>query len=41
MINMVKYKAGQQTKDQVDIKEILPESFVVNYHGQSFQIGRP
>ncbi|MBS3955467.1 MAG: general secretion pathway protein GspB [Methylomicrobium sp.] len=41
IINMVKYKAGQQTKDQVDIKEILPKSLVLNYRDQTFQIEQP
>ncbi|MCD2451189.1 general secretion pathway protein GspB [Methylicorpusculum oleiharenae] len=41
IINMVKYKAGQQTKDQVDIKEILPKSLVLNYRDQTFQIAQP
>lgn len=41
IINMVKYRAGQQTKDQVDIKEILPKSLVLNYRDQTFQLAQP
>ncbi len=41
MINMAKYKAGQQTKDAVEIKDIRPQSLVVSYQNQLFQIERP
>lgn len=41
MINMVKYKAGQQTTDAVELREIRPESLVVSYGDRIFQIGRP
>lgn len=41
MINMVKYKTGQQTKDEVDINEIRQDSLVVNYRNQTFRIERP
>lgn len=41
IINMVKYKAGQLTKDEVAIKEILPKSLVLNYRDQTFQIAQP
>jgi general secretion pathway protein B len=41
VINMAKYKTGQLTSDQVEIKEILPESLIVSYRNQIFRIGRP
>jgi general secretion pathway protein B len=41
MIDMVKYKPGQQIKDAMLLKEILPESFVVEYQNKEFQIKRP
>jgi general secretion pathway protein B len=41
VINMEKYKTGQLTKDSVELKEIRPESLVVNYHDRIFRIGRP
>ncbi len=41
MIDMVKYKPGQQIKDSMLLKEILPVSLVVVYQNQTFQIARP
>jgi general secretion pathway protein B len=41
MIDMVKYKPGQQIKDAMVLKEILPASLVVVYQNQAFQIERP
>ncbi|MFI3155582.1 MAG: general secretion pathway protein GspB [Methylococcaceae bacterium] len=41
MIDMVKYKTGQQIKDAMILKEIRPDSLVVVYQNQEFQIKRP
>ncbi len=41
MIDMVKYKPGQQIKDAILLKEILPDSFVVDYQNREFKIKRP
>lgn len=41
MIDMVKYKQGQQIKDEMLLKEILPDSFVVDYQNRIFKIERP
>lgn len=41
MIDMVKYKPGQQIKDAMLLKEILPDSFVVDYQNRAFKIKRP
>ncbi len=41
MIDMVKYKTGQQIKDAMLLKEILPDSFIVEYQNQVFRIKRP
>lgn len=41
MINMVKYRVGQQTNDAVKLMEIRSESLVVSYGNQIFQIARP
>jgi general secretion pathway protein B len=41
MIDMVKYKTGQQIKDTMLLKEILPDSFVVDYQNRVFRIKRP
>ncbi|MFZ2403494.1 MAG: general secretion pathway protein GspB [Methylobacter sp.] len=41
MIDMVKYKAGQQIKDAMVLKEILPDSLVVVYQNKVFKIKRP
>ncbi|MGZ8180384.1 MAG: general secretion pathway protein GspB [Methylobacter sp.] len=41
MIDMVKYKAGQQIKDTMVLKEILPDSLVVVYQNKTFKIKRP
>ena len=38
IINLIKYKTGQQTQDAVEIKEINPNSLVVKYRDQSFKI---
>ena len=41
MIDMIKYTPGQQIKDTMVLKEIRPESLVVVYQNQTFQIKRP
>ncbi|MGZ5054168.1 MAG: general secretion pathway protein GspB [Methylobacter sp.] len=41
MVDMVKYKTGQQIKDAILLKEILPDGFVVEYQNQAFKIKRP
>jgi general secretion pathway protein B len=41
MIDMVKYKQGQQIKDSMVLKEIRPNSLVVVYQNRTFQIERP
>jgi len=41
VLNMTKYKAGQTTKDAVEIKEIRPDSVVASYGGRVFRIERP
>ena len=41
MIDMVKYKPGQQIKDAMVLKEIRPDSLVVVYQNRAFQIERP
>jgi general secretion pathway protein B len=41
VLNMTKYKAGQTTKDSIEIKEIRPDSVVVSYGGRVFRIERP
>jgi general secretion pathway protein B len=41
MIDMVKYKQGQQIKDALLLKEILPASLLIVFQNQEFQIQRP
>jgi len=41
MIDMVKYKPGQQIKDAMVLKEILSDSLIVAYQNQAFKIKRP
>jgi general secretion pathway protein B len=41
VINMEKYRAGQLTKDSVELKEIRFDSLVANYQNHMFRIGRP
>lgn len=41
MIDMVKYKPGQQIKDALLLQEIRPDSLVVVYQNRTFQIKRP
>jgi len=41
MIDMIKYKSGQQIKDAMVLKEIRPDSLVVVYQNQTFRIKRP
>ena len=41
MIDMIKYKPGQQIKEAMVLKEIRPNSLVVDYHNRAFQIERP
>jgi general secretion pathway protein B len=38
---MEKYRAGQLTKDSVELKEIRFDSLVANYQNHMFRIGRP
>ncbi len=41
MIDMVKYKQGQQIKDSMLLKEIRHDSLVIDYKNQIFKIKRP
>ncbi|MDP3589192.1 MAG: general secretion pathway protein GspB [Methylobacter sp.] len=41
MIDMVKYKQGQQMKDAMLLKEIHPDGLVIDYKNQIFKIKRP
>jgi general secretion pathway protein B len=41
VLNMTKYKAGQTTKDAVEIKEIRPDGIIASYGGKVFRIERP
>jgi general secretion pathway protein B len=41
MIDMMKYKVGQRIKDAVLIKQIKPDSLILEYNNQTFQIKRP
>ena len=41
MIDMVKYKTGQQIKDAMLLKEIRPDSLVVVFQSRVFKIERP
>ena len=41
MIDMVKYKAGQQLKNGMTLKAILNDSLLMSYQNQEFQIERP
>ena len=41
MIDMVKYKPGQQIKEAMVLKEIRPDSLVIVYQNQVFQVKRP
>ena len=41
IIDMVKYKPGQQIKDAMILKEILPDSLIVALQNQAFKIKRP
>jgi len=41
MIDMVKYKPGQQIKEAMVLKEIRPDSLVIVYQDRAFQIERP
>ncbi|WP_374086312.1 general secretion pathway protein GspB [Methylomicrobium lacus] len=41
VLNMTKYKAGQTTKDAVEIKEIRADGVVASYGGKVFRIERP
>lgn len=41
MIDMIKYKMGQQIKDAMMLKEIRPDSLVIVYQNREFQIKRP
>lgn len=41
LIDMVKYRTGQSTKDGVDIVEIKPDGLVVRYESRIFKVERP
>ena len=41
MIDMVKYKSGQQLKNGMMLKAILNDSLLMSYQNQEFQIERP
>jgi len=41
VLNMIKYKAGQTTKDSVEIKEIRADGVVASFGGRVFRIERP
>lgn len=41
MIDMVKYTPGQLIKDQLELKDIRPDSLVVSYDNRLFKIKRP
>jgi general secretion pathway protein B len=41
MIDMAKYTVGQRIKDSLELKEIRPDSLVVEYNNQTFRIQRP
>ena len=41
IIDMVKYKTGQLVKGQVKLKEIRPDSIMLEYGGTSFKVERP
>lgn len=41
VLNMTKYKAGQTTKDSVEIREIRPDGVIASYEGRVFRIERP
>ncbi|EIC31603.1 MULTISPECIES: general secretion pathway protein GspB [Methylomicrobium] len=41
ILNMTKYKAGQTTKDAVEIREIRPDGIIASYGGKVFRIERP
>jgi general secretion pathway protein B len=41
VMNMTKYKAGQTTKEAVEIKEIRSDGIIASYGGKVFRIERP
>lgn len=41
ILNMAKYKAGQTTKESVEIKEIRSDGVIAGYGGRVFRIERP
>jgi general secretion pathway protein B len=41
ILNMTKYKAGQTTKDAIEIREIRPDGVIASYGGKVFRIERP
>jgi general secretion pathway protein B len=41
IIDMKKYRAGQETADGLEIKEIKSNSLVISYQNKTFQIKRP
>jgi general secretion pathway protein B len=41
MVDMVKYTVGERIKESITLKEIRPDSFVVEYNNRTFRIKRP
>ncbi len=41
IIDMVKYRTGQLIKGSVTLKEILPNSIILQYGGDTFKVERP
>ncbi len=41
MVDMVKYTTGERIKESIILKEIRPDSFVVEYNNRTFRIKRP
>ncbi|PPD19339.1 MAG: hypothetical protein CTY24_11105 [Methylobacter sp.] len=41
MINMAKYVKGQQTPENLEIRDIRPDSLVLGYQGRVFQVEAP
>ncbi|MFA5983558.1 MAG: general secretion pathway protein GspB [Methylococcaceae bacterium] len=41
MIDMAKYSIGQRTPSGLQVEDIRPDSLVLNFKGQRFQVNRP
>ncbi|MDA1342534.1 MAG: general secretion pathway protein GspB [Proteobacteria bacterium] len=41
LIDMIKYRTGQLIKGSVTLKEILPNSIILQYGNDTFKIERP